>query len=133
MFLREAHSLMSGTQNFYSPRHMAGLVTIAAPCTFLCDQPERTKATRIMNVIALFHTRFRYSIHHKALLDILCLCNLCIATIRAEAGYLRVHCQSFCTWDPTGAMSCNVTYVDKLKAPKDCPVSHFGSEESLRP
>ena len=107
---------------------------VAVPYAFLCDQPERRKATRTLFGNATFHTRFRYSIKHKHLIHVLRTCSTCLTSMRA--GILRSNCETCCNWDPEPTLRSNRPGIilDKLKlpVPTGFPLSHFGTNENLR-
>ena len=133
-FLEKVQELMAGRHSFFSSEHGNIMQCVAIPYAFLCDQPERRKATRTLYGNGTFHTRFRFSIHHRDLIHVLRTCSACLTSMRA--GVLRRNCETCCNWDPEPALRSNgpVAILEKLKlpVPSDFPHSHFGTGECLR-
>lgn len=131
--LRKIHKLMEEPIEMFSFHHGAPVSVVAVPYAFICDQPERRKATKTMGGNSIFHARFCFSIYHKALLPVLRACGQCLTSMRM--GVLPVDCDNCVNWDTERATQRgSPTIVSKLKLHphKDYPSAYFGQSESFK-
>jgi hypothetical protein len=95
--LKKIHLLMGAPMEMFSFVHGETVAVVAMPYAFICDQPERRKATQTMAGNSIYHARFRFSINHKALLPVLRTCCECLTSMRM--GSLRNQCENCANWD----------------------------------
>jgi hypothetical protein len=131
--LEKIHFLMNKPVEMFSYLHGGSASVMALPYAFICDQPERRKATRTMNGNALYHARYRHSINHKALLHVLRTCDKCVEELRS--GNLPKNCRTCVAWDPFPASESqkdvNIAML-KLPLPEHYPTTDFGEKEAMR-